>query len=270
MLRHWPALDIPEADDVLLAALDDFSPTAVEEREPGPRVFFATCEHRDSALATLGRQQIAAIAVDVSDEDWAVRSQQNLEPITVGRITILPVPHAPVRHPDASPIAIVIEPSMGFGTGHHATTRLCLRALQNVELSDAFVLDVGTGSGVLAIAAVRLGAARGHGIDVDADAVQSANENLGINRDARNVTFAVTDLAAAPLPRADVLVANLTGAVLVRSAASLLAATNPGGTLVLSGMLASEEDEVCAAFAGATLHGRAQEDEWVCLTMKKR
>src|SRR5262245_19309894 len=158
---------------------------------------------------------------------------------------------------------------MGFGTGHHATTRLCLAALQDIDLSGAFVLDAGTGSGVLAIAAARLGARRALGIDFDPDAIQSARENLDLNPEAGGVEFEVADLAARDLPRADVVTANLTGALLVRSAAALLDAVRPGGRLVLSGILADERDEVVHAFAPAGIVRIREEDGWVGLAMKK-
>jgi ribosomal protein L11 methyltransferase len=158
---------------------------------------------------------------------------------------------------------------MGFGTGHHATTRLCLAALQTLDLADAFVLDVGTGSGVLAIAAERLGAARALGIDHDADAVQSAQENLGFNPVAGRVTFAVDDLQTATLPLADVVTANLTGALLVVSANSLLAAVRSGGTLIVSGLLAYEREDVVRALGGVTVVWEREEDGWVGLAVKK-
>jgi ribosomal protein L11 methyltransferase len=180
---------------------------------------------------------------------------------------------------------------MGFGTGHHATTRLCLRALQTVDLAGRFVLDVGTGSGVLAIAAVKLGAARAAGIDNDADAIQAANENLQDNFLSRGsapirhpsaaaalgarrpgpVEFQVADLSAEDLPRADLVTANLTGALLIRSAGRLLDLVRPGGILVVSGLLDEERDDVVRAFddAGFDLLLEQHEDGWAALTMKR-
>jgi ribosomal protein L11 methyltransferase len=158
---------------------------------------------------------------------------------------------------------------MGFGTGHHATTRLCLAALQELDLEGAAVLDVGTGSGILAIAAVSLGARHAHAIDHDPDAVQSAQENLALNPGVGSVTIAIADLDATRLPESDVVTANLTGAVLIRYADPLIGAVKPGGTLIVSGILAPEEDLVRRAFATASLVDRRQEDEWACLILKK-
>jgi ribosomal protein L11 methyltransferase len=208
----------------------------------------------------------------VPDDDWARRSQENLRPISVGRIRVAPpwnVDAPSAISPQPSVILVVIQPSMGFGTGHHATTRLCLAALQELDLTGAFVLDVGTGSGVLAIAADRLGASRAIGIDFDPDAIQSARENLDFNPDVRHVELEVADLAAGGLPSADVVTANLTGALLVRSAATLLGALRPGGTLILSGLLAHERDEVCQAFAPAAVVWERDEEGWVGLILRR-
>ena len=264
-VKRYPALDIASSPtELLFATLDDLAPTAIEERDDAVRVFFSTTAARDQAQSALASDFDVA-PIEVSDEDWARRSQENLQPITVGRITIFPNPQSLIPNP----YAIAILPSMGFGTGHHATTRLCLAALQTLDLADAFVLDVGTGSGVLAIAAERLGAARALGIDHDADAVQSAQENLGFNPVAGRVTFAVDDLQTATLPLADVVTANLTGALLVVSASSLLAAVRSGGTLIVSGLLAHEREDVVRAFGGVTVVWEREEDGWVGLAVKK-
>ena len=273
-MTHYPAIDVRTgSSDLLLAIVDDFGPIAAEERDDTVRVFFPTAAARDAARDVLV-SGFEVAAIDVPDEDWARRSQHNLTPITVGRITVFPnpeprIPNPEPRIPSPSPIDIVIAPSMGFGTGHHVTTRLCLAALQTLDLTNLVVLDVGTGSGVLAIAADRLGAAQATGIDCDADAIQSARENLPLNPDARHVRFDVADLAAAGLPAADVVAANLTGALLVRSAPALLAAVRPGGWLILSGILAHERDEVVRAMAPASVCWEREDDGWVGLAMKK-
>ena len=268
MGKTWPAVDISISSgadpDLVLAAADDYSPTAVEERDDSLRIFFATPEIRDRAADAL-RASFPVMALDVDDEDWARRSQQNLTPITVGKLTVVASRQSPVTSPET--IAIVIPPSMGFGTGHHATTRLCLAALQAADPRGKFVLDVGTGSGLLAIAAAKLGATRAIGTDDDADALQAANENLDVNN-VTNVEFVVSDLMKHPLPTADIVLANLMGALVVRAASRLVQAVRPGGVLIVSGVLATERDEVRRAFADQTAVTVVQEDEWLCFTIK--
>jgi ribosomal protein L11 methyltransferase len=272
-LRDYPAIDVRgPADDRLLAMIDDLAATAIDERDGSVRVFFSSTDDRDRATTALaGHFSVAAI--DVPDEDWARRSQEHLGPISVGRVTVFPTPGPRVTNPDT--ISIVVVPSMGFGTGHHATTRLCLAALQTMNLSGRLVLDVGTGSGLLAMAADRLGAARAVGIDNDADAIQSARENLVLNPDARHVIFELGDLRETPLPAADVVTANLTGALLLRASRDLLAPLRRGGTLIVSGLLVDERDAVVRALTEGTAGGIAilwerAEDEWVALAVKKR
>lgn len=267
MPRLYPAIDVGGGDaDLTAAFVDDFSPTAIEVRDGGVRVFFPTADLRDAARAALA-DRFPVEAIDVSDEDWARRSQADLRPVTIGKITVFPNPESQVPNPDG--ITIVIPPSMGFGTGHHATTRLCLEALQRIDLAGRRVLDVGTGSGVLAIAAGRLGAREAIGLDVDADAIQSARENLMLNAGVDRVRVDVADLGTAALPNADVVLANLTGALLVRSAARLIAALRPAGRLIVSGLQSHERDEVVAALAPLTVEWEREEAAWVALSMKK-
>ena len=268
MGRTWPALDATGGDaDLLLAAADDYSPTAVEERDTTLRIFFATSDIRDRAAKALA-SRFALSPIDVDDEDWARRSQRDLPAITVGRVTVVTSLQSPVSGPDT--IAIVIPPSMGFGTGHHSTTRLCLAALQAIDLHGQIVLDAGTGSGLLAIAASKLGAAQAVGIDDDPDAIAAARENLDVNH-VTNVEFVVGDLMTDPLPRADVVVANLTGAMVIRAAARLVKALRPGGVLIVSGVLATERDEVRGALANQRIVADVKEDnedEWLAFTIK--
>jgi ribosomal protein L11 methyltransferase len=266
--------------DFLLALLDDFGPTAVDIHESVVTVFFHDTARRDAARdVVLNTHPDAGVhSRDIDDEDWARRSQENLPAITVGRITVAPPWHAAAPNPESrvpnpesqvqSPLTIVIAPSMGFGTGHHATTRLCLQALQELDLTSAHVVDVGTGSGVLAIAARMLGAADAIGIDDDPDAIHAAIENAARNPRADRVRFEVKDLRSAPLPKADVITANLTGALLMRSADVLLTAVNPGGSLIVSGLQSHERDDVVGAFRRARVSWEAAEDEWVALVFK--
>ncbi|HYS24970.1 MAG TPA: 50S ribosomal protein L11 methyltransferase [Vicinamibacterales bacterium] len=268
-MRTWPALDIaqPDADDLIQAFLIDFNLAAVDDS----RFFFHTHGDRDRAAAALraGFPGIDARPVDVLDEDWAARSQAALRAIQIGSLIVAPPwdVQAGIRDPGSGVRTIVIQPSMGFGTGHHATTRLCLAALQEIDLRGRSVIDVGTGSGVLAIAARRLGASGVLGIDDDADAIAAAEENVALNRESR-IALEVADLRASTIGQFDVVVANLTGALLVSTAPRLQSFTVSGGRLVLGGFLEEEERDVLAAFATCAVEARTQEDEWMCVTLR--
>jgi len=273
---RYPALKIQGVDpDFLLATLDDAGPSAVDVGEDGVIAFFNDGRRRATAadLITSAWPDARLEALEVDDEDWARRSQQNLRPVVVGRLKIVPtaksLPDLP-NLPDPPDLPdLVIAPSTGFGTGHHATTRLCLAALQTLDLQGRHVLDVGTGSGILALAASLLGAGSATGIDDDPDAIRAAVENLTLNPAAKGVTFAVEDLNAGHLGESDVVMANLTGALLQRTAALLLRAVRPGGHLILSGLLAEEREGVRHAFAAAKLLSETVEDEWVGLLYRR-
>ncbi len=291
----YPAVKVTWVDGVdsdwLLAVVDEFGPTAAEEHGAGATsIFFTSAQDRDRACAALRAAfpQATISADEIDDGDWARRSQANLKPVTVGGVTVAPPwavtglqapgsglqgPQAPGFGPQSvvpnpQSLVIVILPSMGFGTGHHITTRLCLQALQEIDLRGRTVLDVGTGSGVLAIAAALLGASRAAGIDHDPDAIQAARDNLTLNPGVKEVTFDSADLSNAVLDPMDVVTANLTGALLCREASTLTAAVKPGGTLIVSGVLASERDEVVAAFDDCILGWEREEDGWVGLTLR--
>jgi ribosomal protein L11 methyltransferase len=275
-LDSHPALDVGGVDvDLLLALVDDHSPTAVEEHDGSLTIFFPDPTSRDEAREAIARAwpDAQTAARDVLDGDWARRSQENLTPVTIGRVTVAPpwaVPQTETSPPGL--LTVIIEPSMAFGTGHHATTRLCLEALQALDDPSGFVLDVGTGSGVLAIAARQLGARRVLGIDNDPDAVRCADDNLRLNRGVDGVAFQTADLTSLDeklLPAADVVTANLTGSLLCRSAPALVAALAPGGTLIVSGLLEEERQGVVAAYGALERVWESAEDGWIGLSFRR-
>jgi ribosomal protein L11 methyltransferase len=128
------------------------------------------------------------------------------------------------------------------------------------------VIDVGTGSGVLAIAARRLGAGGVLAIDDDPDAIAAAETNVALNHESR-IALEIADFRSAKIGQFDLVTANLTGALLIASADRLESLAIPGGRLILSGFMDHEEREVLRAFERCTLEWRAQEDEWVCFSL---
>ncbi len=261
--------------DLLVALLAEFDLVAIQEDDlTAPTawtVHFASPAARDRAAAAIRAFEDIPTpeltAADIDDEDWARRTQADLPAVRIGRIIVAPPWDLPVARPvapSAEPeIVVEIEPSRGFGTGHHQSTRLCLVLLQNRTLAAQTAIDVGTGSGVLAIVAAKLGAAFVSAIDVDPDAVENARENIVRNGVEPIVEAHVRDLTEPGMAAADLVTANLTGTLLARYAPELSALVRPAGALIVSGFTIDEKDLVLDAFEGSfSLTESAEEDDW--------
>ena len=200
----------------------------------------------------------------VEDQDWVRATQSQFEPIPVGeRLLIVPSWHVQeaLRREDGR-LALVIDPGLAFGTGSHPTTHMCLEWLEQAQLAGRRVIDYGCGSGILAIAAARLGAAHVTGIDIDPQALASAEENARINR----VSIAVQSSADRMPEPADVVLANILSNPLKLLAPMLMSLVAPGGALVLSGVLERQIDEVAPFYsAGLPVKPWRIREGWACL-----
>jgi ribosomal protein L11 methyltransferase len=299
MSRTWPALllrakAVDDSEELVSGVLADFSPVAIHDLaerplppgglwdptfppipDPPPsplhwNVCFNDAAERDRAAAAIGAMLpgLSIDRVDLPDEDWAARSQRALTAVRAGRFIIAPPWDLPADDVDAT--VIVIEPSMGFGTGHHATTRMCLRLLSDIDIADLTVLDLGTGSGVLSMAAALSGARRVLGIDVDADAIVSAESSARLNTLPDTITFRVADFRKDTPPSADLVLANLTGGMLIAAAGVIASLVRRSGHLVLSGFDQTEAGGVLEAFEGFVEQLRLTEDSWVAVLLRAR
>jgi ribosomal protein L11 methyltransferase len=264
--------------DRLVAVLADYDLVAIHEDDLSSArtwtAHFGTTEARDAAAQALGAltefDQLRVDVTDVEDDDWARRTQADLPAIRVGRVIVAPPWDLPSPATAGDALVVEIEPSRGFGTGHHQSTRLCLVLLQSHPLTSRTLIDVGTGSGVLAIVAARLGAAFVSAIDVDTDAIENARENIVRNQVAAAVEAHVRDLTEPGMLPADVVTANLTGTLLARHAAELTALVKPGGSLIVAGFTVDEKPLVLEAFDRSfALTQSAEEDDWWAVALAR-
>ena len=182
-------------------------------------------------------------AEPVGDEDWVRLSQSQFEPMCIShKLWIVP---SWATAPDPDAINLVLDPGLAFGTGSHPTTRLCLRWLERMIRGGERVLDYGCGSGILAIAALRLGAREALGVDVDPLALVAARANAARNR----VYARFINTETAPDFQADLVAANILANPLILLAPLLAGYTRKGGRIALSGILEAQAEEVMAAYA---------------------
>lgn len=204
----------------------------------------------------------------IEDQDWERSWMDNFQPMRFGRrLWIVPSWH---QAPEPEAVNLLLDPGLAFGTGTHPTTALCLEWLDGQELAGCNVLDFGCGSGILAIAALLLGAERAVGTDIDPQALEASRDNATRNgiHPARFPLYLPAELPQQP---AELVVANILAGPLVQLAPQITSLVKPGGRLALSGILAEQAEEVRAAYADAfALDPTAEKDGWVRISGVRR
>ena len=268
-----PTRLIRDPADELSAREDPTAPYEITAHIPEDRAAPAAVEATERALWHLqafGLRPLGELKVrPVDDADWTDAWKAGYVPQRIGRVVIVPSWLDEPIGPDE--VALRLDPGMAFGTGLRPTTRGCLTLLQEMSPMPPVVLDVGSGSGILTLAALRLGAERAICYDTDPYAVEATLANATANGLDDRVTAHVGSLPPNPVGEPYRLVlANLVAAVLIDLAEPLAAHTAPDGTLLASGIIEGRADEVLAALtaAGFALEGRLDDGEWVSLQLR--
>jgi ribosomal protein L11 methyltransferase len=255
-----PGADAETLSEALLeqgaqsVCIDELGLTALLEKDADPR----------AVLAAAGAGAVPFSLSRVEDEDWVARSREQFTPLAIGeRLWIGPSWHEP---PEGVAAIVRLDPGMAFGTGSHPSTRLALRFLERTVRGGESLLDYGCGSGILAIAAAKLGAARIDATDIDPQALQATAANARANRSKVRVA-APEALADA---RYDIVVANILAQPLMVLAPLLASRTAPGGAIALSGILQSQAAEVAAAYAEHFDIAEQMEEGWTALEGRRR
>ena len=234
-------------------------PGAEETLWPRCRLSALFPEDTDLNAVLAQATSLSAASVErIADEDWVKLTQRQFAPIRAGeRLWIVPTWHEP---PEPGAINVVLDPGAAFGTGSHPTTRLCLAWLERQVRGGESMLDYGCGSGILAIAALKLGAGSAVGVDVDPLALEAARYNARRNGVALDVRDGQDELTF----RAQLTVANILANPLRMLAPAIAAHTQPGGAIALSGILAAQASDVIDAYAPwARLAVVAEDGGWV-------
>ena len=207
-------------------------------------------------------------AEKMHEQDWANNWRKYYKPSKVGeKVVIRPIWEEYKGKPDE--IVISLDPGMAFGTGEHETTRMCIQALEKYVKKDSTVFDVGCGSGILALAAAKLGAKKAVGVDLDPVAVESAKENLKYN-DAKNIEILHGDLLEVISGKADIVVANIIAEVICILTEDVSKAINPGGYFITSGIIHDRVDMVTKKMeeCGFEVVSKNKDGEWNCIIAK--
>ncbi len=207
---------------------------------------------------------------DIPEQNWNETWERTIQPQRIGRFLVKPT--WSTESPAGDEILLEIDPKMSFGTGYHATTRLMLQQIQKIDLSGKTVLDAGTGTGILAIAAIKLGAKKAVGFDIDTWSRDNALENILLNKVENSVEIRFGGIDTIDENEAfDLVLANINRNVLVEMIPDLVDHTNEGGVICLSGLLETDEDAVRDVLSELPVEVTdiQHEEEWIAIQIRK-
>lgn len=265
----WDYMDdglAAQASDVLVKC---FLPTDIaDENIRSINTDLELLRERSAGFVNLGTLETGRR--EIEGDDWIDVWKKHFRPIHIGgRAVVCPewIPYEPKE----GEIVVKLDSNMAFGTGEHETTSMCLELLQDYLKEGDTVIDVGCGSGILGIAAVKLGAKFAYMTDIDYVAVRSAEHNAALNGVADRVKIALSDLLENAEVRGEVMTANITADILCRLSESIPKNLKEGGTLILSGIIEPKLSQVVGAYEaiGLKLIRQARKGEWFALALKK-
>ncbi|GBG56378.1 ribosomal protein L11 methyltransferase [Sporomusaceae bacterium FL31] len=263
----WDYCDIPEETDVEVVTVKAYL-LVDEQLEEKMRIF----EERVNELINhnLDKGQGNIKYQEINEEDWASSWKDYFHPIRVGEHVVIK-PSWEEYEQVAGDLIIELDPGMAFGTGTHHTTAMCIRSLEEVIRPGSVVFDIGTGSGVLAIAAAKLGAQSVQAVDLDQVAVRVAKENVVINEVEQVVNVAAGDLLTGIHGQADVIIANIIADVIIKLVPDIPERLKDNGVLIASGIIVERLSDVTAAILNnnLTIDKVIEEGGWVAILVRK-
>lgn len=264
----------PEIADILPALLSDAPFDTFEETAEGLNAYMPAPSETDAGADALlhDLQRVYSFSWDkkfLPAQNWNEIWESNFQPVIVEDFCAVRADfHAPIAGVQHE---LVINPKMAFGTGHHETTWMCLRALRNLPCDGARLLDYGCGTGVLAILAARLGAADVEAVDIEEESYRNTLENSTVNGVADRIIARCGTLEAVQGTSFGGILANINRNVILDSLPRLAELLRPGGWLLVSGILLEDEVVVTTAAAaqGLALQKRAEKEKWLCLEFRR-
>lgn len=269
----------PDEEDLLSGyMLTRFTLGGIEETDAGEiRMYIPEAEWTREAQENLtvfleSDSEIALLNIEELDSkrNWNAEWEAGIEPQFVTDSLVITPSWKRAEVESTREHVIVIDPKMSFGTGHHETTRLCLRAIEEIDVNDKRVLDLGTGSGILGIYTLQRSAAHVLGIDTDEWAAENVRENLGLNNISEQqfrIEQGTLDSVVPSDEKFDIIIANIHRNILLELASDLLRHLMPAGVLLLSGLLTIDSEEVTSAYSelGFLLSKTYSEGDWTAL-----
>ena len=255
-----------ETGEILIARLSEIDYEGFEENEEKLTAYISSSLFNENTLKQLAENYgVEYIVSELQPTNWNKLWESNFQPVTVDDFcTVRADFHDPspgTKH------EIVITPKMSFGTGHHATTYMMMQQMEHIDINNKRVLDFGTGTGVLAILAAKLGASEVVAIDNDDWSIENANENFIRNNTGVELRKAETASAGGTY---DIILANITRNVIIDNFSAFRSGLVSGGTLLLSGLLKEDEAEIIAqaGIYGFNFDNKLQRENWICIKFK--